>query len=64
MGEDGAKGLLAIRHAGGVTFAQDEATSVVFGMPAAAKRMDPAARVLPLSGLASAIRDLGAKPPE
>jgi two-component system chemotaxis response regulator CheB len=47
MGEDGASGLRDIKAAGGVTMAQDEATSVVFGMPGAAIAMGAVDQVLP-----------------
>ena len=47
MGNDGARGLLAIRQAGGRTVAQDEASSVVWGMPQEALRLDAAEVVLP-----------------
>ena len=55
MGDDGANGLLALRRGGGTTIAQDEATSVVYGMPMAARRLEAAAKVLPLDDIAAAI---------
>lgn len=58
MGDDGAQGLLALRHAGGATFAQDEHSSVVFGMPQAAQAAGAAREVLSLEHVAPAILDL------
>lgn len=55
MGRDGAAGLLRIRQAGGVTFAQDEATSIVWGMPGEAVALGAASRVLPLAALGPAL---------
>ncbi len=55
MGKDGAEGLLAIRRAGGQTIAQDEATSVVFGMPREAAAIGAAMQVLPLELIAPAL---------
>lgn len=48
MGDDGARGLLEMREAGARTFAQDEESCVVFGMPKEAIRMGAAERVLSL----------------
>jgi two-component system, chemotaxis family, response regulator WspF len=56
MGEDGARGLEALRRAGWLTIAQDRRTSVVYGMPRAAAETGAAKRILPLDGIAGAIR--------
>lgn len=62
MGRDGAQGLLDIRQAGGRTLGQDEASSVVYGMPKAAHLMGAVERQLPLSRMPSAILELCAEP--
>jgi len=59
MGRDGAEGLLAIAKAGGSTIAQDEQSSVVFGMPKAAIDLGAAQQVLPLTVIASTLLKLG-----
>jgi two-component system chemotaxis response regulator CheB len=67
MGRDGASGLLAIRRAGGATIAQDEATSVVYGMPREAVLVGAAEQVLPIGAIGPAIGQLagqrGGEPP-
>jgi two-component system chemotaxis response regulator CheB len=55
MGDDGAKGLLALRQRGGRTLAQDEATSAVFGMPQASQRLGAVNELLPLGDIAAAV---------
>ncbi|MBI5685796.1 MAG: chemotaxis response regulator protein-glutamate methylesterase [Verrucomicrobia bacterium] len=55
MGSDGAQGLLALRGQGAYTIAQDHATSVVFGMPAAAIRCGGACEVMPLHRIAESL---------
>ena len=52
MGNDGARGLLALRKAGADTLAQDQASSVVWGMPGAAVALGAAVEVLPLDRIA------------
>jgi two-component system, chemotaxis family, protein-glutamate methylesterase/glutaminase len=49
MGKDGARGLQKIKAAGGLTLAQDEATSIVYGMPKAAYESGAATHQLPLT---------------
>ncbi len=55
MGEDGARGLLALRRAGWTTIAQDAASSFVFGMPAKAAALGAASRILPLDDIGAAV---------
>ncbi len=52
MGRDGSRGLLALRGSGATTIAQDESTSVVYGMPKAAVELGAASKVLPLDQIA------------
>jgi two-component system chemotaxis response regulator CheB len=59
MGKDGAEGLLAVRRAGGATIAQDEATSVVYGMPREAALLGAAEAVLPLDAIGPALARFG-----
>lgn len=56
MGEDGARGLLALRARGGATLAQDEESSVVYGMPRAAVRLEAVSAQLPLHQIAPMLR--------
>jgi len=52
MGKDGAAGLLEMKQAGARTIAQDESTSVVFGMAREAIKLQAADEVLPLGRIA------------
>jgi len=55
MGDDGARGMLEMKQAGAFTVAQDEATSVVFGMPKEAIKLNGVDKILPLESIAAAI---------
>ena len=59
MGDDGARGLLQMREAGADTVAQDEATSVVYGMPKEAVKLGAARRSAPLEAMAGLIVEYG-----
>jgi two-component system response regulator WspF len=64
MGRDGAEGLLAMRRAGKLTIAQDQASCAVYGMPRAAADLGAAERILPLDQINAALRArLGARGP-
>jgi two-component system chemotaxis response regulator CheB len=58
MGDDGAQGLLELKRAGGATYAQDEQSSVVFGMPQAAHACGASRGLLPLESIGPAILEL------
>lgn len=62
MGHDGACGLAAIRAAGGCTLAQDEASSLIFGMNRVAIERAAVQQVLPVGEMAAAMRQLAAAP--
>jgi two-component system chemotaxis response regulator CheB len=55
MGDDGARGLLEMREAGSYTLAQDERTSVVWGMPGEAVKLGATSEVMPLERIAHAL---------
>jgi two-component system response regulator WspF len=55
MGRDGARGLLRLRRLGWHTIAQDQASSVVYGMPRAAADLNAACQVLPLEQVPAAV---------
>jgi len=63
MGKDGATGLLAVRRSGGRTIAQDEASSVVFGMPREAIALDAAQVILPLANVAKTLCEMARRRP-
>lgn len=62
MGRDGARGLKRMRERGFPTFAQDRATSAVYGMPKAAAEAGAAGQILPLDDIGRALRQLLSTP--
>jgi two-component system, chemotaxis family, protein-glutamate methylesterase/glutaminase len=61
MGRDGAEELRMMRERGAVTFAQDQASSVVHGMPGEAIKLEAAIHVLPPEAIAESLQDLAGK---
>ena len=55
MGDDGARGMKELQEVGAKTIAQDKDSSVVWGMPGAAVKLDAADKILPLHKVAGAL---------
>ena len=55
MGDDGARGMLEMKEAGAMNIAQDEATSIVFGMPQEAIKRGGVDKVMPLEKIAGEV---------
>lgn len=64
MGRDGAAGLACLRRAGFATYAQDRASSAVFGMPKAAAESGAAQHILSLQSIGPCLRELVRRPSE
>ncbi|MBV9522233.1 MAG: chemotaxis protein CheB, partial [Alphaproteobacteria bacterium] len=62
MGQDGLKGAQAVAEAGGTVLAQDEATSVIWGMPGAVANAGLCSAVLPLGEIAPFLCNLAYRP--
>lgn len=62
MGQDGAKGMLAMRQTGAFTIVQDEESSLIFGMPAAAIHLNAQTTIQPLANIASTIVEQTTRP--
>jgi two-component system chemotaxis response regulator CheB len=61
MGRDGADGMLGISNAGGITIAQDEASSVVYGMPKQAVELGAVQHILPLEQIVQSLVTLAGR---
>jgi two-component system chemotaxis response regulator CheB len=57
MGADGAQGMVKMKQAGAFTIAQDEASSVVYGMPREALRLGGVDRVVALQDISAALEN-------
>jgi two-component system chemotaxis response regulator CheB len=62
MGRDGAAGLLAMRRSGAKTIGQNEATSIVYGMPKVAFECGAVEKQMPLGGIGTEILGLTSAP--